>query len=75
MTAARAAVDKATHEIFNQLEALVRIHGIAAYESFIREINAVTERYKNILAQQAGVRKAETNRKEGKNQTSDGENK
>jgi hypothetical protein len=54
----RKSVDKALRDLFEQIEALVRVNGMEAYDSLIKEINAVNERYKNILAQQAGERKA-----------------
>jgi hypothetical protein len=56
MKIARTATDKALRNIFNQIEALTLVNGIAAYEAFIREMNAVLERYKNILAQEKGRR-------------------
>jgi hypothetical protein len=52
----RPAVDKAFRNMIDQIEALIKVKGIAGYEDFIREINAVTERYKRILAQEAGNR-------------------
>jgi hypothetical protein len=58
MKAARVETDKAFHSIIYQIEALALVNGIAAYEAFIRELNAVFERYKNIQAQEAGRRKA-----------------
>jgi hypothetical protein len=53
---ARKAVDKAFRNMINQIEALVRVKGVSGYENLIKEINTVSERYKNILAQQAGSR-------------------
>jgi capsule polysaccharide export protein KpsE/RkpR len=64
MKAARAETDKALRTIFGQIEALALVNGIAAYEAFIREVNAVLERYKNILAQEKGRRKANDKEKE-----------
>jgi hypothetical protein len=52
MRAARTKVDKAFHDIVNTVEALVTLNGIEAYEPFIKELNTVVERYKNILARQ-----------------------
>jgi hypothetical protein len=52
MRAARTKVDKAFQDIVATLEALVTINGIEAYEPFIKELNTVLERYKNILARQ-----------------------
>jgi hypothetical protein len=56
MKAARSAVDKAFRAILDQVEALVLVNGISAYEQFVRELNVVIERYKNILAQEKGRR-------------------
>ncbi|KAA6303658.1 MAG: hypothetical protein EZS26_000209 [Candidatus Ordinivivax streblomastigis] len=56
MKAARTAVDKAFRTILDQVEALVLVNGIQTYESFIRELNVVMERYKHILAQEKGRR-------------------
>jgi ribosomal 50S subunit-associated protein YjgA (DUF615 family) len=58
MKAARAATDKAFRDLIRQLEALARVNGPEAYEAFFRELNAVMERYRHLLAQQAGARKA-----------------
>jgi hypothetical protein len=58
MKAARAATDKAFRNLIRQLEALARVNGMEVYEAFFRELNAVLERYRNLLAQQAGARKA-----------------
>jgi hypothetical protein len=52
MRAARTKVDKAFQDIVDTIEALVTLNGIEAYEPFIRELNTVIERYKNILARQ-----------------------
>jgi hypothetical protein len=52
----RKAVDKALLDMFDQIEALVRVKKIAPDAELIKEINAVNERYKNILAQQKGRR-------------------
>jgi hypothetical protein len=60
MKAARLATDKALRNIFDQIEALALVNGIAAYQAFIKDVNAVLERYKNILAQDKGRRKKET---------------
>ena len=56
MKTARIAVDKSLREIFTRIEALALINGGAAFEPFIKELNAVMERYKNILAQEKGRR-------------------
>jgi gas vesicle protein len=52
----RTAVNKEFRNMIDQLEALIKVKGIAGYEDFVKEINAVTERYKRILAQEAGNR-------------------
>jgi hypothetical protein len=54
---ARQKVDKCLRAILDRIEALALINGTDAYESFIKELNAVSERYKNILAQEKGERK------------------
>jgi hypothetical protein len=59
----RAATDKALRAILDHVEALAAVNGEAAYAPFISELNAVSERYKNILAQQAGRREAQNNEK------------
>ncbi|MDR1866134.1 MAG: DUF6261 family protein [Bacteroidales bacterium] len=60
MKAARKDTDVAFRNIIDRIEALATVNGIAACEPFIRELNAVIERYKNILAAEAGRRKKET---------------
>jgi hypothetical protein len=57
MRAARKNVDAAFRGIIDHIEALATVNGLAPYEPFIRELNAVIERYKNILAAEAGRRK------------------
>jgi hypothetical protein len=57
MKSARTAVDVAFRAMLNMLDALVLVNGEASYKVFIAELNAVSERYKNILAQEAGVKK------------------
>jgi hypothetical protein len=57
MKQARAETDKAFRTIIAQIEALVIVNGAATYEPFIKELNVVLSRYKNILAQEAGTRK------------------
>jgi hypothetical protein len=58
MRATRIEVDKSFRSLTAQIEALAMVNGMAAYEKFIRELNAIIERYKNILAQEAGRRAA-----------------
>jgi enamine deaminase RidA (YjgF/YER057c/UK114 family) len=60
MRTARIATDTALRAILYHMEALVTVNGETAYAPFINELNAVSDRYKNILAQQAGQRKAKT---------------
>jgi signal transduction histidine kinase len=62
MTVARAEVDKTFRDMCSQTEAFAVINGIAAYEPMIRELNAVLDRYKNILAQEKGERKQKKNK-------------
>jgi hypothetical protein len=52
MRETRTKVDKAFSEIVYTIESLVWINGITAYEPFIKELNAVIGRYKQIFAQQ-----------------------
>jgi hypothetical protein len=54
MKVARKDTDKALRNIFYQIEALALVNGIAAYDAFIRELNAVLNRYKHIQAQEHG---------------------
>ena len=62
MKAARKEVDKAFLVIVDHVEALATINGAASYEPFIRELNVILERYKNILAQERGQRKAKNDK-------------
>jgi hypothetical protein len=66
MRATRIEVDKSFRAILNQLDAIVLVNGITDYEAFINELNAVSERYRNILAQEKGARKARNDKKEEK---------
>jgi hypothetical protein len=69
MKAARKNTDAAFRNIIDRIEALATVNGVAQYEPFIRELNAVIERYKNILAAEAGRRKKESkNENENKNE-------
>ncbi|MDR3260852.1 MAG: DUF6261 family protein [Tannerella sp.] len=56
MRAARKGVDEAFRALLKQLEAWAA-NDIAPYEELFRKLNAVTERFKTIAAQQAGARK------------------
>jgi hypothetical protein len=60
MKAARAETDKALRAMLNTVDALVALNGVETYQPFINELNAVSERYKNQLAQASG-RKAKNN--------------
>lgn len=57
MKESRTNVDKALREMLDQVEALVLVDGIEAYETLITELNVVSDRYKNQLAQSLGRRK------------------
>jgi hypothetical protein len=56
MRVARKGVDDAFRPMLRQMEAWAA-NDSAPYEAFFREFNAVTERFKNIAAQQTGTRK------------------
>ncbi|MDR1866409.1 MAG: DUF6261 family protein [Bacteroidales bacterium] len=60
MKAARKNTDAAFRNIIDRLEALATVNGITLYEPFIRELNALLERYRNIMAAGAGRRKKES---------------
>jgi hypothetical protein len=47
-------VDKAWRAIVDRIEALALVNGVADYEAFVRELTAILERYKNLLAQHQG---------------------
>jgi len=51
---ARAKVDKAYRVIVERINALVIVEGLADYEEFIRTLNAVIDKYNNIVAQRYG---------------------
>jgi hypothetical protein len=55
--ATRKATDAAFRAMLNMIDALVLINGEANYTAFIAELNAVSKRYRDVLAQQAGARK------------------
>jgi len=57
MIVARTAVDNTFKDMCAHVEALALINGMEAYEAFIRELNAVLDRYRNILAQSKGKKK------------------
>ncbi|MDR0754983.1 MAG: DUF6261 family protein, partial [Prevotellaceae bacterium] len=60
MSQARTETDRYYHAIVSQIENLC-LAGSAVDETFIRELNAVVERFKNILAQEKGERKHKEN--------------
>jgi hypothetical protein len=53
----RAETDKFYHAIISQLE-IQNLAGISIDQNFVRELNAVIERFKHILAQETGGRKS-----------------
>jgi hypothetical protein len=64
--AVRADVDRALRTILNFLDVVATVHGLATYELLINELNAVFERYRNILAQQIGTRGKNNSNSESK---------
>jgi hypothetical protein len=52
----RVEVDKAFRIVLDLLESLVRVQGPQTDKAFITELNVVSTRYKDILAQEAGRR-------------------
>jgi hypothetical protein len=56
MKAARNETDKNLRELLDMVDALVQVKGADAYIPLINDLNAVSERYKNQLAQAAGRR-------------------
>jgi hypothetical protein len=67
MKAARIETDRSLRAILDMVEALAAVNGAEPYQPFIDELNAVSERYKNLLAQASGKRaksKAEENEKD-----------
>jgi DNA anti-recombination protein RmuC len=57
MRSVRKEIDKVFRSILDLLEALVRVNGPDTNKAFLAELNAVMERYKGILAQEAGRRR------------------
>ncbi|MDR1454251.1 MAG: DUF6261 family protein [Tannerella sp.] len=55
MHTVRVDVDKALQTILNFFDVVSTGHGLAAYELLLNDLNAAFERYRNILAQQAGA--------------------
>jgi hypothetical protein len=56
MRSIRKEVDKVFRGILDLLEALIRVNGAGTNKAFIDELNVIMERYKDILAQEAGRR-------------------
>jgi hypothetical protein len=56
MRSARKGLDKVFRTIADLLEVRVRVNSADANKAFLAELNAVMERYKDILAQEAGRR-------------------
>jgi hypothetical protein len=56
MQSIRKEIDKVFRSILDLLEALVRVDGPEKNKAFLAELNVVMERYKDILAQEAGRR-------------------
>jgi hypothetical protein len=63
MKTTRNETDKYYQAIISQIENQYLV-GINVNESFIKELNAVIERFKNILAQELGGRKAKSSSEE-----------
>jgi hypothetical protein len=66
MRTVRVETDKYYHAIVSQIENQC-LAGIEISESFIRELNAVIERFRNILAQETGERKSKNVSEEDEN--------
>ncbi len=56
MRSARSAVDKVFRAILDVVEAFAIGNGTGKYSAFIAELNAIMERYANILSQSKGAR-------------------
>jgi hypothetical protein len=59
MKTARYDTDKTLRGMLDMVEALATVNGVEAYQPLVSELNAVSERYKNQLAQAAGRRNSE----------------
>ncbi|MDR2414614.1 MAG: DUF6261 family protein [Odoribacteraceae bacterium] len=71
MKAARVVMDAAFRALLNRVEAIVTLNGmdfVPEMATFIAELNAITDRYKHILATERGRRAA---RKPGENEEVD----
>jgi hypothetical protein len=58
MREVRLEVDAAYRAMADRLDALMLINGEAAYEPFVRELNARVDRYNDIIAQRRGRRES-----------------
>ena len=58
MRETRQEVDQIFSQTLNFIEALVMVNGLSQYDTFIKELNAISTRYKNLLAQAEGKRKS-----------------
>jgi hypothetical protein len=56
MRGIRKEVDREFRSILDLLEALIRVNGADTNKAFIAELNALSEKYKDLLAQEAGRR-------------------
>jgi hypothetical protein len=59
MKPVRAQVDKAFTDIVCRVETLSELNGVAGYEPFIIELNAVLDRYRNIIVRQKREKKTD----------------
>jgi hypothetical protein len=56
MKKTRKAVDVSFRALLNQIDAMVLVQGLATYDKFIHEMNAIADHYKHIIAQEAGAK-------------------
>jgi hypothetical protein len=56
MKQTRKATDSAFRALLNQIDALALVNGPDDYQGFISELNAISERFRNIIVQEAGMR-------------------
>ena len=54
MKKVRIQVDASYRAIADQLDALIKVHGLAKYEPFVKELNVRVERYNKIIEQRKG---------------------
>ena len=62
----RADTDKAYHDIIERINALIVVEGETAYSAFVNKMNAIIEKYNNIMAQRAGRHKKKKEEEEKK---------